>query len=642
MAGGRQTLGAGRPWTHLLAVALIALSLAPVLLYAGLQGYRDADTVGSGNDGRKASFFTFYTEPYYTFAEDFHLYTLRAKRIRDRGWRDDLFDAEGAGPAAPSNYLQYLIGRMLLATGGAPSGHAGVLFALTLASALLLYGTLQASQRDPLGWVGAVFVVVFYLAMPKYAALFDFVRPWLEPVEPTVWPGFRMSRAATFAWSAGAFAALLVLVARLAVEGGGRRWQLAVAGLLLLFALGDVWSFALAVGIVVSGLAWRLGAVLLASGSPRRWVREMAVLLLAGLAVVASFRLLNGHASADLLGRSGLGPEWRESGVSLSRLDGWFTGFLVRTGFLALPLAGLFLVLRGWRRPAVFLIAGFSLSGLAAVLVGAALFGAHTYQMTQFYDRAETGLTLSLLLALALAVRDAPGPADGTRAPRRLAGALALAAVVAYAGLSALRTDLYIRQVMARYAALPARFEALRPVLTCLSARGLATRIATLSPELNHLAAFWTDADMAMPVGFPLHSRRPSGEIEARMAALLQLYRVPVAAWRAFPVNAQGDSTVSWHRSRLLAARQGYIYFLFHYGGSIDHAARVEAIARRLDERRRGNRPPPRPGLILEDEVSAALGRPDLGGYARLWARDDLTLWIGQSDADAAQACALR
>lgn len=638
----------GWRWRDLAAIVLLALTLAPALLYGALQSYRDAASPVTGpNDGRQATFFAFFNEPYHVFAEDFHLYALRAKRIRDRGWVDNLLDGESARPSRPKNLFQYLIGRLMPATAGEPRPYSFLLFGLLFLSALVLYAALRTCLGHRLGTIACLSITVLYMAFPKYAALFDFLRPYLGASEPTVWPGFRLLRLSTYAWSSGCLAALLVLLASL---GEGRRQgakQLAVSGLLLLFALGDVWSFALAGIFLAWALAWQLGVALSTTGArPRRlafgqWSRRWATLLAAGSAILLLFWWLNGGGSADLLERAGLGPGWRGAGGF--RLDlsvSWLSGFLVRSGFLMLPLAGLFLTLRGWRRPQPFRIAGLGLAATVTVLLVAPFLGVHEYQMVQFYDRIEMALLLGLLVAAAHAVCDAlqRPPGDTNRARQghrlaRLAAGMALAVIVAYAATAAHRTDLFIRNVLAQHGALPARLEALRPVLRCLASHGRLARVATLSPELNHLIAFWTDADMALPVGFPLHNRQPNAAIETRMAELLDLYRVPVETWRSFPIAAQGDSTVSWKRSRLLAARQSYIYFLFHYAGSFDHAGRVEAVARRLEARRRAAQAAPRPAVIIEDAVSRHLGRPDLDGYVLVWRQGDLSVWSSSEAA---------
>jgi hypothetical protein len=206
--------------------------------------------------------------------------------------------------------------------------------------------------------------------------------------------------------------------------------------------------------------------------------------------------------------------------------------------------------------------------------------------------------------------------------------------------------------------------------------------LATASHELNYLCAYWTNADLLLPEGFPYHTATSEDEIEDRMADLLRLYRTEPQTWIDFNTHGHSDDQWSWHESRLRSAREGYSYYLMHRAHSIhghtdphDWAragcasekgttALVAELRRREDRSRkiaaevrhgtpiaaiemvdrvarkiaRGDQKPPRPDVIIVDEVSRALGEPDFRGYRREFSHGTLEAWVRDDASTASHA----
>ena len=647
MMGGAR----GRSWWRRLVVpAVLALALSPVLLHGGLQSYRDALTERGPNDGVEATFFVFHGTPNFAHPEDFYFYALRAKRIAERGSNDDLFAGEGRW-TVPRNPLQYAVGRLVLATDGAPAAHAGLWFALLLLSHLVLYRALSLAFPHTPGLAGRLAIVSIFATCPTLQAAVSLFADLANTTDPAIWPGGRMARLSTYAWSNGLFAAILVVTARVARDGALPAEAKAILFLgLLALAGGDIWAFALAFAIVAFAILHWFAR--LASTSPPgnagaplgRWIRDNVVFIHGIALTLAVFALLGAGVDDAALDRGGIGPLWRgEGGFHILELDRWYAGFLVRAG-LTLAAMAVFLPFLGRRRRSTpFLLALPVLAATLAAFAGAEWHGVQFYQMIQFHQRIESGLWLAVLVVAALAGRRAGAPML-----RRLAGAMARPLVAgimvtsipfAYTALSLARVDGHIRAVAARDGALPKRLEDLRDVVACLETRRGVEDVATLNPELNHLMAYWTGADLILPVGFPLHYGRGDAATVRRMGAILRLYRVTREAWSGFPLNQQTSATLTWPASRLLSARQSYLYWLFHHAARRDHDRRVAEIADALEA---AAIPAIAPRLILEDEVSRALGRPSTRDHEKLLSGGGITLWLRLNDLPEAERRALR
>ena len=471
---------------------------------------------------------------------------------------------------------------------------------------------------------------------------------------------------------------------------GGRLSFIGV--LLAVFAASDTWSFLLsgaAVAVVIAiltGIAivcwWRASGN---SGAARVAAMGLVLAAVAGLAV---HKLTSGHLAGDPLIRAGFGDLWKISPYGLTH-QAWpvreiFSRLWPVAG-LAI-LASLYLTVRRSRRlPRVrcrirvawptssrlnlLCLFGVPIAGLVLASAAVSCFGMEAYHLLQFVWRVDLMvLFCATLLVSEWARRGIEYLAR--RYGRQSHGwelavtATCLAALFVYHNQ---RIYSFITHTASREFFFTADEEELRDWLRRRDASLGKYTLATASHELNYLAAYWTHADLLLPEGFPLHSVESNAEIEERMARLLAIYGAAPASWLDFNLHRPAWDQWSWGASRLLSARHGYMYYLLHrlvgiLGNSTPpftptapnrttpyiaqqrlesdrsaraseyalHRAEVAAtqrIAARLQDEQRASTVE-QPDVIILDEVSRALGSPDLSGYVREFRHGGLEAWV--------------
>jgi hypothetical protein len=176
--------------------------------------------------------------------------------------------------------------------------------------------------------------------------------------------------------------------------------------------------------------------------------------------------------------------------------------------------------------------------------------------------------------------------------------------------------------------------EALRPWLEEYGRTHKQYSLATVSTELNYLCAYWTNADLMLPSGFPYHSLESNKKIRQRTVELLRLYNIQPDAWTKFASPRENFYFhIAWRTSRAEAAGQSYLYHLYHRAYTLDSLENrnwrrneIKTIADKLETA--VQKPAIRPDVILIDEISRTLGQPDLAGYRQAFKSGDLEAWI--------------
>jgi hypothetical protein len=176
--------------------------------------------------------------------------------------------------------------------------------------------------------------------------------------------------------------------------------------------------------------------------------------------------------------------------------------------------------------------------------------------------------------------------------------------------------------------------EALRPWLEEYGRKHKKYSLATVSTELNYLCAYWTDADLMLPSGFPYHSLESNKKIRQRTVDLLRLYNVEPDTWTKFTSPRENFYFhIAWRKSRAEAAGQSYLYHLYHRAFTLDSMENrnwrrneIKTIARRLESA--VEEPSVRPDVILIEEISRTLGQPDLAGYRQAFKSGGLEAWV--------------
>ncbi|MCC7083489.1 MAG: hypothetical protein IT427_00615 [Pirellulales bacterium] len=641
----------GSIWCGLGLIFLFAASYLQLGLVTGNQ----VPAAMRVNNGNSPTFFAFCIEPYGLVSEDFHLYWMRAKRILDRGWQDSLLNRDTASGANFSAPLQVLLGLIAITTDGRP-----IPYSIFMSSVFLV------------GW-GCVFIVARKALPQRYstttivlaimvAVLFESLRYFFITPEQSrgmhPWPLQRNMRLSTLAWTTPLLLSLILASMSLwSSRGKPWRWLAWVAAILGILCCADNWALGFAffaAGLVWLGLTvqWAIARGIHRAGGATSG-RFLATFGLVLTVVFALNLLLTDSLSGDAFMRSGFGPAWKHVRKDGGVLHDFIADWIWPWGGLALGLiAGVSrwrftatpqlspwkwrLTIRSranpeWRPLAMALLAVAAVFG---VILALSRGGMDPYHRKQFYWRLDVVLLFSLVLVLLdwlhCGLRQL-----GEKIPRLacvsgLVTAALLASLLAY---HEYRIHWFRANVVAKEYFLTKSAEALRPWLEQYDREHQQFTLATVSPELNYLSAYWTNADLLLPSGFPYHTLEDNASIHARALRLLRLYRVSPEKWTAFATPRRIQFQNYWRTSRAVAAGQGFLYHLYHRTFRLDSAEdrqwRRQEIGRFADNLAAPSETKsPKPDVILVDVVSRSLGRPDFADYRLAFKHGDLEAWV--------------
>ncbi|MCE9547595.1 MAG: hypothetical protein K8T25_19170 [Planctomycetia bacterium] len=634
------------------------------------------------NNGRQATFFAVHINPYYVFSEDFHLYVVRSKRIMDRGWTDSPLRTTADSRPSYVAPLQAALMMVAVSTDGRPVPYALFMCSVLLVAWSMLYVAALWWLPDGVSPLTAPIAVLVTLLFESVSGL---IHPFAEFAQ---WPVHRGLRLSTMAWSSPLALSLLLATVSLVFrpQRSTGRLIFVVVGLCIL-ATADNWAFLLAAactGTVVGilGMMWIAGR----KRFPRA-LRCFAGLTGALVISLALHRATSVQIGGNVLTRGGFGPVWQQSPMGL-KTGTWLKQQLFEHA-LVLPaillLASLYVAFKQtaprryeiglnvapptsqrWHLACLFAVPLVSITILVALLT---LIGMEEYHSLQFKWRSEFILLFGLIV---VACECAKWGLRQVLADRRRSNRWELAAVVLILGAlfvyHNVRIRGFVRQTAAREFFLTQDEEGLRDWLRQREPALGRYTLATASHELNYLCAYWSRADLLLPEGFPYHSGLSTPQIEQAMADVLAVYGATPQSWRDFNLYHQVWDQWSWGRSRLLSARHGYMYYLLHRqfleNGYLNippeftqpkrttahladqrlwfdaHAPEVfvtracresaERIAQIVERQsaESGKKKSDRPDVVIVDEVSRALGTPDLSGYVREFQHGNLEAWV--------------
>jgi hypothetical protein len=487
---------------------------------------------------------------------------------------------------------------------------------------------------------------------------------------------------------------------------------LADAGLLAWGAMGIVL-------LIVAGSA----IVTRAAGQAMQLSRPLSLGLILLLAL-AAFAAQTGALRGDALARAGLGSQWQTPGTWIAPVNQELIRnyLLGAAALLAASLVAIRTTVAGrslgvwlspswgrWTRGRLQITACAWMpivAGMAIVAVFSWI-GTDPYHARQFTWRIDYCLLFAvLLLVLESGRRLIVRSWLPTGRSRLVELSVAVVCVAVLLGYHQRRIHRFIKNTASREFYLTRDEEQLHDWLKTYSRGRGRYSLATASPELNLLCAFWTDTDLWLPSGFPYHCASSRQRLEKRTADVMRLYDASPQRWLSFNLHMHADDQWSWAQSRVLSARQGYMYYLLHrevwmHGypggpalgqvrisapkGSTDRVARMHALQRaayvsasmksiEVDESKETTQqllaerathspayewlgrvgglaswsprasvesaeriaawienptsPVPAPDVILIDDVSRALGMPDLSGYELAFRSLSIEAWV--------------
>lgn len=650
------------------------------------------------NNGDRPTFFAVHINPYCLFSEDFHLYVVRSKRILDRGWTDSPLchtADEGRSFCAP---LQAALMMLVLQTDGAPLPYALLLASILGAAWSVLY---VAASRwtlpsiSPLAILAAALLTIFFESIQF---LFDGSSQYGQ------WPVHRGLRLATLAWTSPVVLAIVLATISLLFRRerpAGRICFITITVAVL--SAADTWAFLFSAANICVVLG--IGFVYVAYNRRRLpeglrpWIIAAAGLTLAVVAGLCINRITGSGVPADVLTRAGFGAAWHETPRSVAGSREYIRGVRKDLRFLIVLALISAIVVRfrhrlargivrfqfGWQAPSLPRLYLFTLGAVPIlawiVLVGAlSKVGMEIYHSSQFAWRRDYILLFAFLLFVFELSAGFVWPriADVRRwRIAEIAGtAVLLGSLFVYHNV---RIHQFITKVAAREFFLTKDEEELQDWLKQRQASLGNYTLATASHELNYLCAYWTNADLLLPEGFPYHGFRSQADLESQMARVLAVYGSNPERWQEFNLYRHASDQWSWAVSRELSARHGYMYYLLHRALMVKVAARPEPTAPRettafwaetLFTNGENSRDlPPRefqegvescdriaallrsrpelsvdeqPDVIIVDDVSRFLGTPDLANYTKEFQHGSLEAWVKVSSAEARRPLTLR
>jgi hypothetical protein len=614
------------------------------------------------NDGQQPTFFAFHIEPYGVTSEDFHLYAVRAKRILERGWTDSPLTKKlesGQNFAAP---LQALLGMIAVQTDGRPLPYS------ILMSCVFLFGWgtlfLAARRFLPVSVPTSTIVLAVMVAMLFEAVQYFFMTPAFSESLP--WPIHRNMRMATLSWTTPLMLSAIIAVASLRFQPRQSKSAILWAGAVLVVLTGvDNWAF---------GLAWMAAALMFARLAIAQvhdclltrvvLPRSLQSLFWLAMILVGSYGLnciLNRGVIDDVAMRSGLSADWlhphQDGNVLWHIVHVWLipTAALTVGLTVLLPLLDSFTVksvgpatwlvrvntgpISRWNIPLIAVISTVAMICMTLIL---ARRGMEPYLRFQLYWRVDPILLFCLMVALAESLRGWLSRLS-VRWPR-LAYAWSPIAMMAIAALFAYhqyRIHWFVKNTIGHEYFLTADEEKLRPWVENFDRiNPSGYTLATLSPELNYLSGYWTNADLSLPSGFPYHNLSTNEHIHRAIVDVLRLYNVSPETWVTFTDPKPIHFDDRWRVSRVEAAGLSLMYHLYHRAFTLDSDSKpkwemneIQAIAQDLADP--SDQKSLQPDIILIDDVSRALGEPDLTDYTLVFESGSIEVWRRQTTKSA-------
>ena len=638
------------------------------------------------NDGERATFFAVHLNPYYVFSEDFHLYVVRAKRILDRGWTDSPLASRKDEQLSHTAPLQTALMMLAVSTDGRPVPYSIFVVSVLAVAWSILYVVASRCLPHSVSPLTIPVAVLLTVLFESFEGLFHPVGEFGQ------WPVHRGLRMATLAWTSPLLLSIvLASVSLIFSREQPLRRLLFVLIAILILALADTWAFLLALSCVgIAILAIGTIAVLRRRTDERNanhaWVCGMG-LALAALISLGAQQATTGALAGDVLTRAGFGPAWKGSVASAEESRDFFRTVRAYSGLLILFgtvvfFGGTICVSRSplkiqieprLRKPEpdllqLLALAAVPISGFVLLVEALSHMGMDEYHLFQFVWRLQFVLFFCAMVVFSEAIkyglrRFIKIHALSTKWEIALT-ALFLTSLLVYHNVRIYR---FVSRTVASEFFLTKDEEHLRDWLREREKSLGKYSLATASHELNYLCAYWSRADLLLPEGFPYHNTATNDEIENQMAHVLRVYGSTPEKWLDFNLHRHVWGQWSWADSRLLSARHGYIYYLMHRGLLVagnaakpikssqltrtsayyadvrlqhseaetqglfkQHKAGKEAaqrIAKRLSALPTFEQVE-KPDVIVVDEVSRALGTPDLSSYTREFKHGDLEAWV--------------
>ena len=495
-----------------------------------VQEYRNefAPTEHWVNDGAVASTFTWHSNPFDIVSEDFHLYSLRAKRMWELGWDKDIMDGQKFSHIDFRNFLQVLLASpVALFCSNTDQLAYFYIFYFTCIIGLIWYSFREKGRWPIYSFLGTIVI------------LFSFSD--------------RIYRMGTTMFSGPLLLLLVSIQMNLMIDKKSQNRQLKIWGssLVLIFLLFlDIW--AACYGLFLAGISILIN---FDSKEYKKSTNSIIAILLPLLIFVLVTRNL---MSKDALLR--IGNNFNEN--DYGKIVNEFFNFHLNKKLLAINIL-MVIFSRSKKHILFFLISLFTPITLA--LLWTLIFNIEITQIFHFYHFQNSILALIAIHSMIHFEFEKKIIYEsvkwvGIMTPILL-GIFIYKPFFYKLGQQSIENKSVGTQGFASWANSNAIEKLINQTKTKTKQQD---NIATISYEVAYALAFNSSAKILLPSGFPLHSQKSNLGLATAYMSIGKKLGIPKDSLIHYPNFEHPKEQTNWDQGRVKSERDGFAYNLFH------------------------------------------------------------------------------
>ena len=495
-----------------------------------VQEYRNefAPTEHWVNDGAVASTFTWHSNPFDIVSEDFHLYSLRAKRMWELGWDKDIMDGQKFSHIDFRNFLQVLLASpVALFCSNTDQLAYFYIFYFTCIIGLIWYSFREKGRWPIYSFLGTIVI------------LFSFSD--------------RIYRMGTTMFSGPLLLLLVSIQMSLMIDKKSLNRQLKIWGssLILLFLLFlDIW--AACYGLFLAGISILIN---FDSKEYKKSTNSIIAILLPLLIFVLVTRNL---MSKDAILRAGNNFNENDYGKIVNE----FFNFHLNKKLLAINI--LMVIFSRSKKHILFFMISL-LTPITLALLWTLIFNIEITQIFHFYHFQNSVLAWIAIHSMIHFEFEKKLIYEsvkwvGIMTPILL-GIFIYKPFFYKLGQQSIENKSVGTQGFASWANSNAIEKLINQTKTKTKQQD---NIATISYEVAYALAFNSSAKILLPSGFPLHSQKSNLGLATAYMSIGKKLGIPKDSLIHYPNFEHPKEQTNWDQGRVKSERDGFAYNLFH------------------------------------------------------------------------------
>ena len=510
----------------------ISFLLAVLLIWplTQVQEYRNefAPTEHWVNDGAVASTFTWHSNPFDIVSEDFHLYSLRAKRMWELGWDKDIMDGQKFSHIDFRNFLQVLLASpVALFCSNTDQLAYFYIFYFTCIIGLIWYSFREKGRWPIYSFLGTIVI------------LFSFSD--------------RIYRMGTTMFSGPLLLLLVSIQMNLMIDKKSQNRQLKIWGssLVLIFLLFlDIWAACF--GLFLAGISILIN---LDSKDFKKSINSIIAILLPLLIFVLMTQNL---MSKDAILRAGNNFNENDYGKIVNE----FFNFHLNKKLLAINI--LMVIFSRSKKHILFFMISL-LTPITLALLWTLIFNIEITQIFHFYHFQNSVLAWIAIHSMIHFEFEKKLIYEsvkwvGIMTPILL-GIFIYKPFFYKLGQQSIENKSVGTQGYASWA----NSRAIEKLITQTKTKTKQQdNIATISYEVAYALAFNSSAKILLPSGFPLHSQKSNLGLATAYMSIGKKLGIPKDSLIHYPNFEHPKEQTNWDQGRVKSERDGFAYNLFH------------------------------------------------------------------------------